>query len=159
MIAFMQTLLPLPVAPAISRWGILPRSATTGTPETPLPSASASFVLAPRSLNSFGLHNVAHGDRPRRCRSALRCRPSRLPGTGASMRSAGAASASARSFCSAVILFTRTRVRETSSTRSVRARPVGVISVLARVVLELEVAVAHLPTGFDAELGDGRDLR
>ena len=42
-IVFMQTLLPLPVAPAIKRWGILARSATTGLPETPSPSAIASL--------------------------------------------------------------------------------------------------------------------
>ena len=46
MIALMQTLLPLPVAPAISRCGIFARSATTGSPETPLPRASASFDFA-----------------------------------------------------------------------------------------------------------------
>ncbi len=38
-----------------------------------------------------------------------------LPGTGASMRIAGAASASARSLASDVICWTRTRVRDTSS--------------------------------------------
>ena len=41
-----------------------------------------------------------------------------LPGTGASMRIVGAASASARSLASEVILSTLTRVRETSSSLS-----------------------------------------
>ena len=39
------------------------------------------------------------------------------PGTGASMRIVGAARASVRSFARAVIRFTRTRVRETTSVR------------------------------------------
>ena len=38
----MQTDLPLPVAPATSRWGIRHRSPTTGCPETSAPSATAS---------------------------------------------------------------------------------------------------------------------
>jgi hypothetical protein len=38
-----QTLLPLPVAPATSRCGMRPRSATTGAPAMSLPSAMASF--------------------------------------------------------------------------------------------------------------------
>ncbi|MBA7635896.1 hypothetical protein ES703_43505 [subsurface metagenome] len=41
-----QTVLPLPVAPAISRWGIRDRSAATASPPAPLPSASDSLVLA-----------------------------------------------------------------------------------------------------------------
>ena len=40
-----------------------------------------------------------------------------LPGTGASMRIVGAASARARSFARAVMRFTRTRVREVTSVR------------------------------------------
>gem|GEM_PF-3034794 len=37
----MHTDLPLPVAPAMSRWGILLRSHNTGSPEMPLPKAAS----------------------------------------------------------------------------------------------------------------------
>ena len=37
--ALRPTLLPLPVAPAMSRWGILARSVTTGAPMMSLPRA------------------------------------------------------------------------------------------------------------------------
>ena len=40
-----QTLLPAPVAPAISRCGMRARSTTTGSPETFLPSAILSGDL------------------------------------------------------------------------------------------------------------------
>ena len=42
--AVIQTDFPEPVAPAIKRWGIRARSATTGCPETSRPSAIASGV-------------------------------------------------------------------------------------------------------------------
>ena len=42
-IAFRPTDLPVPVAPAISRWGMVARSATTGSPWMVLPSARVSF--------------------------------------------------------------------------------------------------------------------
>ncbi len=62
MIEFMQTLLPQPVAPAMSRWGIFARSATIGTPETPLPRASASFAFERERPELFRLHHRAHRD-------------------------------------------------------------------------------------------------
>ena len=43
MIALTQTLLPEPVAPAMSRCGIFARSALNGWPATSWPSAKASF--------------------------------------------------------------------------------------------------------------------
>jgi len=42
----MATDLPEPVVPATSRWGILARSAMTGSPPIVLPSAIGSFSLA-----------------------------------------------------------------------------------------------------------------
>ena len=42
-IALMPTDLPEPVVPATSRWGILPRSATTGLPAMSLPMAIVSI--------------------------------------------------------------------------------------------------------------------
>ena len=116
MIELMQTLLPLPVAPAMRRCGIFARSAATGSPETPLPSAIASFErefallkavlsitlrMATSEVVVFGTSMPTTG----------------FPGTGASMRIVGAASARARSFAKLVMRFTRTRVRETTSER------------------------------------------
>ena len=43
--AFRQTLLPVPVAPAISRWGIRARLVTTGKPRISLPRARVSLDL------------------------------------------------------------------------------------------------------------------
>ncbi len=45
-IAFNATDLPEPVVPAISRWGILARSATMGCPPMSLPSARVSGELS-----------------------------------------------------------------------------------------------------------------
>ena len=42
----MATDLPEPVVPATKTWGILPKSATTGTPAMSLPMASVSLDLA-----------------------------------------------------------------------------------------------------------------
>ena len=47
-----KTLLPLPVAPAISRCGILARSSTTVSPPLPLPRTMGSFALARSLWNS-----------------------------------------------------------------------------------------------------------
>jgi len=49
----MQTDLPEPVAPAISRWGILARSETSGLPDTSLPRAMgiSAFNEAQSSLS------------------------------------------------------------------------------------------------------------
>ena len=44
-IEFMQTLLPLPVEPAISAWGIFAKSRTIGTPVMSLPSATGISAL------------------------------------------------------------------------------------------------------------------
>ena len=119
--ALRHTLLPLPVAPAMRRWGIFARSATTGTPETPLPREIASFDFALMSWYSelsmtfrrVTTVAVSFGtSMPTMAR----------PGTGASMRRLGAARARARSLWRAVILLTRTRVRPVS-TRSFVGRP------------------------------------
>ena len=114
MIELMQTLLPLPVAPAIKRWGILARSVTLGSPETLFPSASVKRDRMAARLNgadSTTLRSVTSAA----VRLGTSIPTNGLPGTGDSMRSDGAASASAKSFESAVIWLTRTRVRETSS--------------------------------------------
>ena len=52
--SLMQTLLPLPVEPAIRRCGIFPRSAVITLPEIPLPNASVSaFDLIPYMFYPF----------------------------------------------------------------------------------------------------------
>ena len=44
-IAFRETLFPVPVAPATSRWGILAKSVTKGAPVISLPSAMVSLKV------------------------------------------------------------------------------------------------------------------
>src|SRR5699024_11482687 len=44
-ILFTQTLLPLPVAPAINRWGILFNSASTASPDISLPKATNNLEV------------------------------------------------------------------------------------------------------------------
>ena len=110
----MQTLLPLPVAPAISRCGIFARSATTGSPATLLPRASASLERPASRWNAVLSITL------RRATSDVvtlgtSMPTTGLPGTGASIRMEGVARARARSLASDVIWLTRTRVRETSS--------------------------------------------
>ena len=58
--ALMATLLPAPVEPAISRWGIPARSATTMRPLMSLPSASVSFDFWP--MNSLRFDILAQPD-------------------------------------------------------------------------------------------------
>ena len=90
----MQTDLPCPVAPAISRCGIRVRSPTIAWPETSLPIARASFRLL----------SWKPGE-PTTSRSVTRLADllgtstptADLPGIGASIRSGEAARASARS--------------------------------------------------------------
>ena len=105
MMAFRQTLLPEPVAPANSRWGMEARLATTASPDTPRPRAMRSEACI--------LRNVSDSRTPRSPTTALvslgTSIPTRArPGTGASMRICAAASARARSLVSDRILLTRT---------------------------------------------------
>ena len=80
-----------------------------------------------------------------------------LPGTGASMRIVGAASASARSLDSEVMRFTRTRVRD--DYLAAHRRPaVLIVHGAAILVLDRDVARLDLPARLDTELGDGRAL-
>ena len=158
MIELRQTDLPDPVAPAISRCGIEARSATTGEPETPEPRAIGSGDLPAvfaNSRDSSTLRSVTTAE----LAFGTSMPTTERPGTGASMRSAGAASASARSFCSAVIglRFTRTRVRETSIC-FVRGWPSSSRTVSPSGGAFLHGAGAHVPARLDAELGDGRTL-
>ena len=62
MSAFMQTDLPEPVAPAMSRCGIVARSATIGSPETLCPSAIAELALAAELLKLRALDHAAQRD-------------------------------------------------------------------------------------------------
>src|SRR5438445_137738 len=102
--ALMQTLFPDPVAPAIRRCGMRVMSPTTVLPETSVPIASDNSVL---SFWKVGVWMISR--RVTRLVALLGTSiPSAgLPGMGAWMRIA-AESASARSFCSAVILRTGT---------------------------------------------------
>lgn len=94
---FRHTDLPEPVAPAMSRWGMLARSAATASPETPEPSAIGSAALS-CSWRNDGASITARSVTMVALVFGTSMPTIGLPGTGASMRSAGAASASARSF-------------------------------------------------------------
>ena len=101
----MQTDLPLPVAPAISRCGIFARSPTTASPLTSRPSASRSFER--------GFDHGSDSNSSRRLtvwpeRFGTSMPTTRRPGTGASSRSADAPSRSDRSCWRARIWFTAT---------------------------------------------------
>ena len=105
--ALMHTLLPEPVVPAIKMCGIEARSAEMAAPLTSRPSAKASGALA------LSLPNASLSSTPRRPTISIVSLGTSMPtndwpGTGASMRSDGADSASARSFCSELICATRT---------------------------------------------------
>ena len=116
MMPLIDTLLPDPVAPAMSRWGIPVRSTAIGCPATPRPSAMARpprFATRWNSRDSITPRN----ETMRVSLLGTSMPMTGWPGTGASTRIDGAARASARSLVSRVILFTRTRVRPISSTR------------------------------------------
>ena len=103
MSALTMTLLPDPVAPAMSRWGILARSTAWALPATSRPRAKVS--VEPEALKSTS-------SRIRRRATMLKSLfgismpTALLPGIGASMRSERAASAMARSSASASIRLT-----------------------------------------------------
>ena len=114
MIAFRQTDLPEPVAPAMSRCGISARSVTAEASETPEPSAIGSCCCAAASVKT-GASRTLRNVTIEVVEFGTSMPITDLPGTGASMRIAGAASASARSLASVVMRLTRMRVRETST--------------------------------------------
>src|SRR5213593_3177919 len=100
MIVLMHTDLPEPVAPAIRRWGILARSATTDSPSRFLPRAMGSTRL----LRWYSSPST----RSRMCTMrgiglGTSIPTAAFPGMGATMRSEGARMASARSSASAAM--------------------------------------------------------
>ena len=113
MMALRQTDLPDPVAPAMSRCGMSARSVTISAPATPEPRAIGR--LRRPSASRYAADSSIPRSETTEVRAFGTSSPTTdLPGTGASMRSAGAASASARSCWSAVMRLTRTRVRDSS---------------------------------------------
>ena len=124
----MQTLLPLPVAPAISTWGKAARSSTTGLPPVSWPSAmgrpplAAILVKAGVSMTSRRCTLLGEGLGTSRPTSAS-------PGTGASILRYGVFRARAMSFSRIKMLWTLTRLRsradgsESSFSRPMAPRP------------------------------------
>ena len=104
----MHTLLPLPVEPAIIRWGKLARSITTGAPPVSWPMAigrppeAATFLNGALSITSLSITRLGEG-----LGTSMPTRAS--PGTGASRRRYGVFRARARSFSRARMLCTFTR--------------------------------------------------
>ena len=161
MIELMQTLLPEPVAPAISRCGIFARSATTGSPGDALAQRDRELGLLRQVLELRRLHHAAHRDH----RGAVvrhldaddrAARHGRLDAQGRR-----------REREREVVLERRDLVDADAraanfSTRSLRGRPSSPRSVLPCSSFSDLVLVADLPAGLDAELRDGRafvDLR
>ncbi|OQA13431.1 MAG: hypothetical protein BWY62_01348 [Firmicutes bacterium ADurb.Bin356] len=103
--SFIQTLLPEPVAPAIKRCGIFDKSATIILPAISLPSASVTGDFA--FINSL-LSTMSRSTTVAVSLLGISIPTADLPGIGASIRTRGAASASAISSASAVMRFTRT---------------------------------------------------
>ena len=112
MMLLMQTLLPEPVVPAISRWGIFVRSETRASPDESLPRNSGTCILAallpPRSIMllirtfSFSLLGTS---------IPIVC----LPGRGATTRTAPALRARAISLARFVIRLTLIPAASSSS--------------------------------------------
>ena len=103
--SLMQTDLPEPVEPAISMCGILPRSATMILPAMSLPSAIVTGDLA--FLNS-SLSTMSRSSTVAASLFGTSMPTAAFPGIGASMRTRGAASASAMSLLKDVMRLTRT---------------------------------------------------
>ena len=114
MIELMQTDLPLPVEPAISRWGILVRSATCTLPAMSLPSGIKIGLLLPRKACELRMLYML---------TALACLlgtsmpTAALPGIGASMRTPAAARLRAMSSARPVIRLILTPAAGCSSYR------------------------------------------
>ena len=104
MIEFRQTLLPVPVRPAISRCGKVERSTTIGLPDTSLPrkiGIRIAWILPVVSSMTSRMRTS--------CRSELGTSIPTvfLPGIGATIRTLGTRSAIARSSASPVIRLSR----------------------------------------------------
>ena len=104
----MQTLLPDPVAPAISRWGMFERSSTSGLPGG-VPSEADGEGLPVREVRVLLEEVPKHHGFAGQVR-APRPRPCCGPGIGATIRTLGAFSSIARSSASAVTRLSRTPV-------------------------------------------------
>ncbi len=91
---FRHTLLPAPVAPATSRWGMRARSATVALPAMSLPMAMVSMDGAERKVSEAS-NSLKHTFS--RASLGISMPTVSVPGMGAWMRTAMALSASARS--------------------------------------------------------------
>ena len=98
---FRPTLLPVPVAPAMRRWGILARLVTTGTPSISVPRARVSAAF--EAVNSL-LARILRRLTSSRERLGISMPTAFLPGIGATTRTGAALSAMARSSARETIL-------------------------------------------------------
>ncbi len=108
----MQTDLPEPVAPAMSRCGILVRSEMSGLPETSLPSAMGSSALA---LLQSSLSRISRMPTAVGCWLGTSTPTAALPGMGARMRTDWARMPRAMFLSSPAIFSTRTPAAGTTS--------------------------------------------
>ena len=114
MIELMQTLLPEPVCPAISRWGSFARLVTIGDPATSRPRATVSFDSPDRNS---ALSATSRSETRPMARFGISIPTTLLPGMGASIRRLRAASPSARSSASDSIRLSLTPAAGLSSYR------------------------------------------
>ena len=103
-ITLMATDFPLPVEPAISRCGILDKSATTKLPETSRPSGTANGLVGCAGWAS----TISRNDTVEICLFGTSIPINDLPGMGASIRRSFAASANAKSSAKLTTLLTLT---------------------------------------------------
>ena len=121
-IAFKQTDLPVPVRPAISRWGMSARSKTSGMPLTSLPRKSGIR----HSLDCPSTPAITSPSRTMSRWSLGTSMPTVvLPGIGATIRTLGTARAIARSSARLMILETR-RPASSSISNWVMTGPVSI---------------------------------
>ncbi len=104
MIALRPTDLPDPVAPAMSRWGVLARSSMNTSPSMVFPMGAGRAILPARAASrKVAVESICLKRTISRVRFGISTPMALLPGIGAMMRMPGAASAIARSSSSAVM--------------------------------------------------------
>ena len=112
MMLLSPTLLPLPVAPAMSRWGMAARSVTAGLPRMSFPSAMANGEGYSRNLREASTSRNTTGSRSA---FGISIPTTALPGMGATMRTLTARITRARSSARLTILFTLTPLAGSNS--------------------------------------------
>ena len=139
--SLMHTLLPEPVEPAMSMCGILPRSAVITLPPVSLPSA---MVMGEDAFWNSRLSMISRSTTVTAFLFGISTPTAALPGMGASMRTRGAASASAMSLESTVMRLTRTPGAGCNSKRVITG-PTVTLTSFAEMLKLASVSIRSLP--------------